>query len=51
MDFFKDMLDIHVRRFELYSTKATDRFDPCREEYSRLAEAESRIIASLIARI
>lgn len=48
---FKDMLDIHMNRFEDFSNKATSRYKECREEYARLAEAESRIIASLIAKI
>lgn len=48
---FKNMLNIHMKRFELFSSKATTRYEECREEYARLAEAESRIIAALIAKI
>lgn len=48
---FKNMLNTHMNRFELLSSKATNRYEACREEYARLAEAESRIIAALIAKM
>lgn len=48
---FKKMLDIHMERFEDFSNCATSRYEPCRAEYAQLAEAESRIIAALIAKM
>lgn len=48
---FKDMLAAHLERFESFSNAATSRYEGCRGEYARLAEAESRIIAALIAKM
>lgn len=48
---FKNMLNTHLDRFEDFSEQATSRYEECREEYARLAEAESRIIAALITKM
>ena len=48
---FKEMLDTHMERFEDFSNRAASRYETCREEYAQLAEAESRIIAALIAKM
>lgn len=48
---FKKVLDFHMARFEDFSRAATYRTEPCRAEYAQLAEAESRIIAALIAKM
>lgn len=48
---FKDMLNTHMDRFENFSEQAIAPYVENREEYARLAEAESRIIAALIAKM
>lgn len=48
---FKDMLDTHLDRFENFSDHAISQYNERSEEYARLAEAESRIIAALIAKM
>lgn len=46
---FKEMLDTHMERFERFSDAATRQYHSA--EYAQLAEAESRIIAALIAKM
>lgn len=48
---FKEMLDVHMERFERFSDAATRQYQTHSAECAQLAEAESRIIAALIAKM